>query len=57
MDIDGYQDYLVEIGKWDSISGREIQRLAKLEHDLDIDIDDFIPYNEDYDKVKAKILS
>lgn len=44
MDIDGYQDYLVEIGKWDSISGREIQRLAKLEHDLDIDIDDFIPY-------------
>lgn len=44
MDIDGYQDYLVEIGKWDSISGREIQKLAKLEHDLDIDIDDFIPY-------------
>lgn len=48
MNIDGYQEYLKKTSKWDSNAGNEIQRLLKLEKDLQIDLDDFIPYNGDY---------
>ena len=53
MNIDGYQHYLTQIGKWDSISGNEIQKLLRLEKDLDIDLDDFIRYEGNYSIVET----
>ena len=53
MDIDKYQHYLKCNGKWDSFAGSEIQRLLKFEKDLQIDLDDFIPYNENYSIVET----
>ena len=48
MNIDKYQYYLKCNGKWDSFAGNEIQTLLKFEKDLQIDLDNFIPYNENY---------
>ena len=31
MDVEGYQAYLKDNGKWDSFAGKEIQKLLKLE--------------------------
>ncbi len=51
MNVEGYQSYLEHSGKWDAFAGNEIQKLLKLEKDLQIDLDDYIPYNGDYSLV------
>ena len=53
MNIDGYQSYLKRINKWDSFAGNEIQKLAAMEKQLNIDLDDYIPYNGNYAVVEA----
>ena len=48
MDIDVYKHYLKSNGRLDLFAENEIRRLAQFENDLQIDLDDFIPYNKDY---------
>ena len=51
MDKEGYLAYLKSLGKKDHHTNR-IQSLLDLEKELEIDLDDFIPYNGDYENIK-----
>lgn len=52
MDKAGYKAYLQALGNQQHYIGR-IQMLLELEQELNIDLDDYIPYNEDYSKSAA----
>ena len=52
MDKAGYKAYLQELGNQQHYIGR-IPELLELEKKLNIDLDDYIPYNEDFSKVAA----
>lgn len=50
MDSAGYKSYLQLLGNQHHYIGY-IQKLVELEHELSINLDDYIPYNDDYSKV------
>ncbi len=52
MDKVGYKAYLQALGNQQHYIGR-IQMLLDLEQELNIDLDDYIPYNDDYSKSAA----
>lgn len=52
MDKAGYKAYLQSLGNQQYYIGR-IQELWELEQELNINLDDYIPYNDDYSKVDA----
>jgi len=52
MDKAGYKTYLQSLGKQQHNIGR-IQELLELEQELNMNLDDYIPYNGDYSKVSA----
>ena len=52
VDKAGYKAYLQALGNQQHYIGR-IQMLLELEQELNIDLDDYIPYNEDYSKSAA----
>ena len=52
MDKAGYKAYLQSLGKQQHYIGR-VQELLELEQELNIDLDDYIPYDDDYNKVSA----
>lgn len=52
MDKAGYKAYLQSLGNQQHYIG-SIQELLELEQELNIDLDDYIPYDDDYSKVSA----
>ena len=52
MDRAGYKAYLQALGNQQHYIGR-IQMLLDLERELNIDLDDYIPYDQDYSKSAA----
>ncbi len=52
MDKAGYKAYLQSLGNQQHYIGG-IQELLELEQELNIDLDDYIPYDDDYSKVSA----
>jgi hypothetical protein len=54
MDKVGYKKYLQSLGNQNHYIGG-IQKLVEIEQELNIDFDDYIPYNEDYSKA-GKLL-
>lgn len=52
MDKAGYKAYLQSLGNQQYYIGH-IQELCELEQELNINLDDYIPYDGDYDKVNA----
>ncbi len=52
MDKVGYKAYLQSLGNQQYYIGR-IQELMELEKTLNINLDDYVPYNDDYSKVDA----
>lgn len=54
MDKEGYKAYLQSLGNQQYYIGLgRIQELLELEQEFNIDLDDYIPYDDDYSKVSA----
>ena len=50
MDTMGFMNYLLSLGGESRECLRDILMLLKLEEEKGIRLDDYIPYNEDYNK-------
>lgn len=51
MNIDGYRMYLQSLGNFNKFIDKEISSLVSIEQSLNVDIDDFIPYDGKYSRL------